>query len=292
MICRFAAWQELHAQYPNVSRQEFNQWNTQRYCPIPKRDQADRPVPKADEKWLERPTQPIELNAGSVAGLAEAIAKIDLKPASNAASDVNDTSKETRIAPGADDSSQERNAPGSSDTGEVRKDPAPAGQDAVIDPSPDPNSGPLQLPDGTDQSKGPLQVAPSPKETRAQEQARKNDVKTFVDNGGKIRVIKEPTELHHIATDKSQKYTPELEQLFEGAGLTLQSPINKISIEGHRGPHGPDYNVAVLQSLKRAVKGLTPHTPEYKEKFEEEMKKLRGDVATPGRYLNKLVTGK
>jgi len=107
---------------------------------------------------------------------------------------------------------------------------------------------------------------------------------------GKIRVIKIRPETHHVATVESQFYTPLFEELFEGAGLSMEDARNKVSIEGHEGPHGSDYNQPILDALTNAVKGLIPHTAAYAAAFLAELERLKAEVARPGSDLNDLVT--
>lgn len=93
--------------------------------------------------------------------------------------------------------------------------------------------------------------------------------------------------VHHIATEYGN-WAKQFEKLFEGAGMTLQNPLNKISIPGHVGPHGV-YNPIVFQRLADTVKGLTPGTPVYRIAFYREMIRLRRDVLDPTNPLGGLI---
>jgi RHS repeat-associated protein len=114
----------------------------------------------------------------------------------------------------------------------------------------------------------------------------------FLDEGGKVRVITKSTELHHIASDKSPKYTPIFEKLFADAGQSLQDKVNLVSVEGHGNAHGPDYHEAILARLNKAVEGKTPGSQEYKDAFKKALAEAKQDVSRPGTTLNDLVTRK
>jgi hypothetical protein len=106
----------------------------------------------------------------------------------------------------------------------------------------------------------------------------------------KIRIIVEKPETHHIATNKDVKFTPLFEKLFEAAEMSLEDPENKVSIEGHEGPHGPDYNEPIYNKLSKAVEGKAPYSQAYKDAFRAELDLLKKEVARPGSDLNDLVT--
>jgi hypothetical protein len=130
-------------------------------------------------------------------------------------------------------------------------------------------------------------------DTKAQQneaaQASKN---SYIDAGGVVRVIKDPTQLHHVASDKSSVYTPEFEEIFEKGNLGLQDPENKIEIEGHKGAHGPDYNEPILRRIQDAVKGLTAHSQAYRDALIGALRGIKKELAEVGSYLNRLVTGR
>lgn len=102
-------------------------------------------------------------------------------------------------------------------------------------------------------------------------------------------------EIHHIATDKNRvstsrggPWTPLFEPLFERAGLSMDSPLNKVGVEGHRGPHPEAYHQAVYDRLTRATRGLVGE--EYKKMFIATLRTIGMEVSTPGTPLNRLVT--
>ena len=129
------------------------------------------------------------------------------------------------------------------------------------------------------------------KTPNAQIDAERQD---FLDRGGQPRKIVRPVAEHHIATVESiagkNPFTPRLKALFENAGVSMEDAANKVTIEGHAGPHGPEYNQPVLDSLTDAVKDLQPNTPQYREAFLKQLAELRQEVATPGSILNTRVT--
>jgi hypothetical protein len=112
----------------------------------------------------------------------------------------------------------------------------------------------------------------------------------FFDSGKNKRVITEPAQAHHIASDKSSKYSPQFEKIFEDGGMSLQDPANLVSIEGHGNAHGPDYHEAVLKRLRKAIENKSPGTPEYREALRKELVSLKRDLDRPGSTLNNLVT--
>jgi hypothetical protein len=114
----------------------------------------------------------------------------------------------------------------------------------------------------------------------------------YIDRDGKINVIKDPTQIHHVASDKDSNYTAIFVEIFEKANMTLQNPENLISIEGHRGAHGPDYHRIVLARLNAAVKDKKPYSPEYIAALKEALRGLKQDITRKGSTLNDLVTGK
>jgi hypothetical protein len=136
-------------------------------------------------------------------------------------------------------------------------------------------------------------------ETKAEQNVRVDVARqNYIDADGEIRVITDPTQLHHIASDKSSIYTERFEEIFEKGGLSLQHPANLISIEGHKGAHGPAYHEAILTRLTDAVAEKAPYTPEYRSALVEALQEAKRDLCRDGRYgsdrspLNDMVTGK
>ncbi len=120
------------------------------------------------------------------------------------------------------------------------------------------------------------------------------DRKKFLESGGKVDVSKVADfETHHLAT-KYGEAGKRNQVLFENADLQkgVESGANKLSVENHVGPHGPDYNNAVTSRLEKAVAGKTAHTKEYREALLEELGKIGREVRKKGTDLNDLVTKK
>jgi RHS repeat-associated protein len=135
--------------------------------------------------------------------------------------------------------------------------------------------------------------SPDPRATKTPNSQIDAERQKFLDNGGTVRVIKRATELHHIASDKSAKYTPIFEKLFADAGLSLQDDANLVRVEGHGNAHGPDYHEAILARLNKAVEGKTPGSQEYKDALTKGLGEAKQDIANrPGSTLNRLVTRK
>ncbi len=66
------------------------------------------------------------------------------------------------------------------------------------------------------------------------------------------RIISLP-EVHHLATDKGP-LRRQLSEILDQAGLSFDSPFNKVKIPGHQGPHGI-FNQIVLRRLQDASRG-------------------------------------
>jgi hypothetical protein len=62
--------------------------------------------------------------------------------------------------------------------------------------------------------------------------------------------------IHHIASVEDKVFTPQLQTLFDKAGLSMQSAWNRMRFPGHVGPHGKFYNAYILTRLRDATDGL------------------------------------
>jgi hypothetical protein len=134
-----------------------------------------------------------------------------------------------------------------------------------------------------------------PPETKAAAEARVQAArKKFIDNGGKPTVIKDPVELHHVASDKAIRsgWTAKFMDLFDKAGISLQDDANLVHVEGHTNAHGPDYHRVVYDRLNAAVAGKAAYSQEYKDALKGALYALKQDILREGSYLNRLVTGK
>lgn len=101
--------------------------------------------------------------------------------------------------------------------------------------------------------------------------------------------------IHHIATVENKvssfaggPYTPKFQAIFEKAGVSMNDAINKVLVQGHRGPH-PEANRFTYERLLKAVKGLKGE--EYKKALEQELNALAKEAQTAGSELNKLLVG-
>jgi hypothetical protein len=94
---------------------------------------------------------------------------------------------------------------------------------------------------------------------------------------------------HHIASNKDASFRRKFQQLFQGAGMTLEHHLNKIPVIGHQGPHGVAYNLAIFDRLSTAVAPYTHGTTMYKWALRSELKRLAREINTPGSDLNLLV---
>lgn len=66
-----------------------------------------------------------------------------------------------------------------------------------------------------------------------------------------------PAQIHHIATNKGIQsgYTEKFEKIFSKAGMSLEDPLNKMTLPGHLGRHSERYHRYVLERLTKAVSG-------------------------------------
>jgi hypothetical protein len=71
--------------------------------------------------------------------------------------------------------------------------------------------------------------------------------------------------------------------------MSLDDIENKISIPGHRGPHPEAYHAEVYDRLDKATNGLSGKA--FEKAFRAELDEIGTEAATPGSYLNKLLTG-
>ncbi|MFD3523518.1 SpvB/TcaC N-terminal domain-containing protein [Streptomyces sp. NPDC058653] len=153
--------------------------------------------------------------------------------------------------------------------------------------------------------KPPRKAPPRPSDDWLGERARGEKEKreadkaireTYLDAGGVIRVIKDPVQEHHVATDKDTEFKPQFVGIFEKASvpgqdpLTLQSRENRIEIEGHKGAHGRGYHEVVIARLRKAVEGKGDYTQEYRDALTAELQNLKKDLVKIGHPLNDIVT--
>jgi RHS repeat-associated protein len=148
-------------------------------------------------------------------------------------------------------------------------------------------------------------ITKDPKIFRQQETKAQASVRNKAEHQQLLAQGKEPTkitgkvEIHHIASDKAEKngWTAKLKILFDKAGINIKTAKeNLVSVEGHGGSHGPDYNRLVYNRLLGAVTDkntgqlLTGQT--YKDALINELLSLKRDILTKGSMWNDLVTKK
>jgi hypothetical protein len=102
---------------------------------------------------------------------------------------------------------------------------------------------------------------------------------------------------HHIATNKWWKSTnnagpwsPQFQEIFDKAGMTLDDPANIVRVKGHKGPHPQEYHERILRRLSDATEECRT-MQQCREALTAELGRLGREIATPGTALNKLVTG-
>jgi RHS repeat-associated protein len=115
------------------------------------------------------------------------------------------------------------------------------------------------------------------------------------ENKGGSETKKKSSE-HHVCTDKNcvsdargGPWTPKFQEMFDKAGMDMQNPLNRVVVEGHRGPHPEAYHKHVYHYLNGRTAGLAGE--EYAQAFRAGLGELRTEIATPGSPLNKMVTG-
>jgi hypothetical protein len=100
------------------------------------------------------------------------------------------------------------------------------------------------------------------------------------------------SELHHIASDKGvgsgNRWVQVFRHLFDGAGMSLQDPINLIRIQGHAGPHGI-LNSVVFDRLINSTSAFARGTPEYRRALRIELAFMRRELRDSSSLLGALV---
>jgi hypothetical protein len=103
-------------------------------------------------------------------------------------------------------------------------------------------------------------------------------------------------DLHHIATVENEKsilrggpWTPKLKRFFDKAGMSMEDPVNKVRIPGHKGPHPQQYHQEVYERLKAAVETCQA-TAQCHDALTQQLKRLAEELQRDGSRLNRLVT--
>ncbi|HZH75138.1 MAG TPA: AHH domain-containing protein [Archangium sp.] len=106
----------------------------------------------------------------------------------------------------------------------------------------------------------------------------------------------EEGDLHHIATVENEKsslrggpWTQQLKGFFDKAGMSMEDPVNKVRVPGHRGPHPKEYHQEVFNRLKAAT-ATCRTTAQCRDALTRQLKSLAEELQRQGSWLNKLVT--
>jgi RHS repeat-associated protein len=99
---------------------------------------------------------------------------------------------------------------------------------------------------------------------------------------------------HHLATVENSiskarggPWTPQFEELFNEAEMSMHDPANLAKIFGHYGPHPEVYHRLVYDRLVQATEGLSGDA--YKSAFRAELSSIKREAMTPGTELNDLI---
>lgn len=103
-------------------------------------------------------------------------------------------------------------------------------------------------------------------------------------------------QLHHLATIANSissrtggPWTPRFALLFARYSISLNHPLNKVSVYGHRGSHSEPYHRYIWQRLSAvAARGFTDFADEL-DAFLAELMMLAVECATPGTVCNNLL---
>ncbi|EAJ8234237.1 AHH domain-containing protein [Campylobacter coli] len=91
-----------------------------------------------------------------------------------------------------------------------------------------------------------------------------------------------PIQTHHIATDKSKKYTPKFQEILNSYDLKLNGDWNKVKMP-HRGRHPNEYHEYILEKMSKIDKIARGD----KDKFLKEFEKLKEEVKNNPAILHK-----
>ncbi|RKG63511.1 hypothetical protein D7V80_30375 [Corallococcus sp. CA054B] len=102
-------------------------------------------------------------------------------------------------------------------------------------------------------------------------------------------------DVHHICTDKNEiseaaggPWTPQFEQVFDLAKMSLNDPANKVRLEGHKGPHPAEYHREVLRRITLATGGCR-NAAQCRIALVEELAKIARDLVTKGSKLRDII---
>ncbi|RYZ33261.1 MAG: hypothetical protein EOO71_42390, partial [Myxococcaceae bacterium] len=101
---------------------------------------------------------------------------------------------------------------------------------------------------------------------------------------------------HHIATNKwwdathnGGPWSPQFQEIFDRAGMSLDDPANRVFIQGHKGPHPEAYHQEVLRRLRQAL-GRCRSMAQCREVLTERLNQLASELRAEGTQLNKWIT--
>ena len=92
----------------------------------------------------------------------------------------------------------------------------------------------------------------------------------LVHNAGKC-LSKLPKQIHHFATNKSKKFTKDLEKIAKKYGLNLDGAWNK-ELLSHQGRHPYKYHEFVKENMEAAAKKAGKNKDKFLELFEKTVK--------------------
>ncbi|MEP3479942.1 MAG: AHH domain-containing protein [Fuerstiella sp.] len=96
-----------------------------------------------------------------------------------------------------------------------------------------------------------------------------------------IHSLKPRVNKHHIASNKSARFTRQFQSLFRRAGMNLKTdPHNLIKVAGHVGPHGRSYNEYILDRLRRATATASGngYNSGFGKQLREELMQIRWEL--------------
>jgi hypothetical protein len=103
-------------------------------------------------------------------------------------------------------------------------------------------------------------------------------------------------EVHHIATVENEKstlrggpWTQRFKKIFDKAGMSMEDPANKVSIEGHKGPHPQAYHAEVHERLDRAT-ATCQNTQQCRAALVDELRRLAQELSDKNSKIYKLLT--
>jgi len=106
------------------------------------------------------------------------------------------------------------------------------------------------------------------------------------------------TPVHHVCTNKNcvstangGPWTPRFQEIFDNAGLNINSEINKIAVPGHQGPHPTAYHQYVFDRLQTATAGLQPNSSAYTSAVQNSLNTIKAQAITSGHQVNSWLTG-